>query len=90
LQHVTYHLIQRSIFSLWAAVVLLVSLPLLGFGKYYSPGPPLRCERYRQATDPVGTAYAYLYFAFGELVISGTLWIRIFIFFFMISAMIFC
>jgi hypothetical protein len=68
-QHVTYHLIRRSIFSLWAGVLLLVSLPLFGFGRYYSPGPPLRCERYRQATDPVGTAYAYLYFAFGE---SGT------------------
>ncbi|XP_065345845.1 prostacyclin receptor [Cloeon dipterum] len=66
-QHVTYHLIQRSIFTLWALVVLLVSLPLFGFGMYYKPGPPVKCERYRQANDPAGIAYAYLFFTFGSL-----------------------
>lgn len=77
LQHVTYHMIRTMIFTLWGFVVLLVSTPLFGFGIYFDPGPPQKCLRYRQATDPVGIAYAYVYFTFGKYNISlsnGKFW----------------
>ncbi|KAF4519960.1 hypothetical protein B566_EDAN005460 [Ephemera danica] len=72
-QHVTYNVIRRAIFSLWACVALLVNLPLLGFGVYYD-AEQQKCSRYRDASDPAGIAYAYVYFTFGSLLCLVIVW----------------
>ncbi|XP_049845901.1 uncharacterized protein LOC126298573 isoform X3 [Schistocerca gregaria] len=59
--HVTYHMIKQSIFILWAVVLVLVCLPLTGFGIYFEDG---KCVRLRKAKAPEDVAYAYLYFTF--------------------------
>ncbi|KAG8223632.1 hypothetical protein J437_LFUL016591 [Ladona fulva] len=64
--HVTYNIIKRSIFSLWAAVLVLVFLPFLGFGLYFQP-KTRTCVRYKMATLPKDIAYAYVFFTFGTL-----------------------
>ncbi|KAK3932881.1 Alpha-1A adrenergic receptor [Frankliniella fusca] len=70
--HITYHVVRRAIFSMWSLVLLLVSLPLFGFGLYYDP-QERRCARYPHATKPVDVAYAYVYFTFGMLLIASIL-----------------
>lgn len=62
-KHITYNIIRRSIFCLWFAVLVLVCLPFTGFGLYYDSG----CVRYRDATETIDIAYAYLFFVFGTL-----------------------
>ncbi|XP_047103872.1 prostaglandin E2 receptor EP4 subtype [Schistocerca piceifrons] len=62
--HVTYHMIKQSIFILWAVVLVLVCLPLTGFGIYFEDG---KCVRLRKAKAPEDVAYAYLYFTFGTV-----------------------
>ncbi|KAJ9580069.1 hypothetical protein L9F63_004261, partial [Diploptera punctata] len=64
--HITYNVIRRAIFFLWIAVLVLVCLPLTGFGLYYKHENH-KCERYRQAVTPIDRAYAYLFFTFGTL-----------------------
>lgn len=64
-KHVTVKHIKFCIFGLWSLVVLLVSLPLFGFGLYW--GPCNNCRRYKDAELPRDIAYAYLYFSFGIL-----------------------
>ncbi|XP_046398795.1 prostaglandin E2 receptor EP4 subtype isoform X2 [Ischnura elegans] len=65
-KHVTYNIIKRSIFSLWAAVLVLVFMPFLGFGVYFQP-LTRTCVRYKMATLPKDIAYAYVFFTFGTL-----------------------
>lgn len=64
-QHVTVKHLKVCIFGLWTAVVILVSLPLFGFGLYW--GPCNTCKRYKDAETAKDIAYAYLYFSFGKL-----------------------
>ncbi|XP_052124369.1 uncharacterized protein LOC113203891 [Frankliniella occidentalis] len=71
-KHITYHVVRRAIFSMWSLVLLLVSLPLFGFGLYYDPREQ-RCARYPHATKPADIAYAYVYFTFGMLLIASIL-----------------
>ncbi|XP_071441142.1 prostacyclin receptor [Hetaerina americana] len=65
-KQVTYNLIKRSIFSLWAAVLVLVFMPFIGFGVYFQPQTHT-CVRYKMATLPKDIAYAYVFFTFGTL-----------------------
>lgn len=71
-KHITYHVVRRAIFSMWTCVLLLVMLPLFGFGLYYNPESK-ECARYPKATKPVDIAYAYVYFTFGMLLIASIL-----------------
>lgn len=64
-KHVTVKHLKVCIFGLWTAVVILVSLPLFGFGLYW--GPCNTCKRYKDAETAKDIAYAYLYFSFGVL-----------------------
>ncbi|KAG8302267.1 hypothetical protein J6590_036156 [Homalodisca vitripennis] len=71
--HVTTALIRKSIFSLWTGVLVLVCLPLLGFGLYFEQSTAT-CVRYRLAKEPLDIAYAYLFLAFGTLLCLCIVW----------------
>ncbi|XP_034253721.1 prostaglandin E2 receptor EP4 subtype [Thrips palmi] len=71
-KHITYHVVRRAIFGMWSCVLLLVMLPLFGFGLYYNPESN-ECARYPKATKPADIAYAYVYFTFGMLLIASIL-----------------
>uniref|UniRef100_A0A8D9DZC6 Prostacyclin receptor n=1 Tax=Cacopsylla melanoneura TaxID=428564 RepID=A0A8D9DZC6_9HEMI len=64
-KHVTVKHIKFCIFALWTSVVILVSLPLFGFGLYWTPCN--ECKRYKEAKLQRDIVYAYLYFTFGML-----------------------
>ncbi|XP_023234326.1 uncharacterized protein LOC111633907 [Centruroides sculpturatus] len=67
-QHITYKVIKRVILATWMLALVLVCLPLMGFGLYYdgqaTDGRPV-CVRYRFARSAKDVAYAYLMLGFG-------------------------
>jgi len=76
LQHITYNIIRRAIFCLWFAVLVLVCLPFAGFGLYYDIG----CVRYREATETIDIAYAYLFFVFGKRIFKWNIMVVLYIY----------
>ncbi|XP_055637602.1 prostaglandin E2 receptor EP4 subtype isoform X2 [Toxorhynchites rutilus septentrionalis] len=69
-KHVSDKMIRRSIFLLWAVGAFFTFLPLFGFGIYYDERKQV-CIRYRDATEMMDVAYAYLFFSVGIILCSG-------------------
>ncbi|KFB34970.1 AGAP001561-PB-like protein [Anopheles sinensis] len=69
-KYVTDNLIRKSIFILWAIGAVITFLPLFGFGVYFDEQRKT-CVRYKDATDPLDVAYAYLFFSVGTLLCIG-------------------
>lgn len=65
-QHFTNGLIKRLIFMMWGSCAALTFAPVFGFGIFCDVNAK-KCERYRDATQPVDVAYAFLFFFVGEL-----------------------
>ncbi|KAG7201353.1 hypothetical protein KM043_004121 [Ampulex compressa] len=70
-QKVTYPVIVRCMLALWLAALTLTTLPVFGFGLYYKDD---HCVRYREATEAVNVAYAYVWFVFGTLLCLSIVW----------------
>ncbi|XP_067013194.1 prostaglandin E2 receptor EP3 subtype [Anabrus simplex] len=70
-KHITQQIIRNSIFTLWAAVLVLVCLPFTGFGLYFENN---KCIRYRMADRPKDVAYAFFFFTFGTLLCACIVW----------------
>ncbi|CAH1153502.1 unnamed protein product [Phaedon cochleariae] len=64
-QLVTYQRLKIFLCGLWLTAVMLVYMPLFGFGLYYD-AQKQRCTRFRHATELRDKIYAYLFFAFGS------------------------
>lgn len=61
-------MIVRCILLLWIIALSLTFLPFFGFGLYQVASEKgTKCARYRDATDPIDIAYAYLWFTFGKI-----------------------
>uniref|UniRef100_A0AAG5CPP6 G-protein coupled receptors family 1 profile domain-containing protein n=1 Tax=Anopheles atroparvus TaxID=41427 RepID=A0AAG5CPP6_ANOAO len=69
-KYVTDNLIRKSIFILWTIGAVITFLPLFGFGAYFDIGRKT-CVRYKDATEPLDVAYAYLFFSIGTLLCLG-------------------
>lgn len=69
-KHVSDKMIRRSIFLLWAIGAFFTFLPLFGFGIYYDEQKSV-CIRYRDATERMDIAYAYLFFSVGIILCAG-------------------
>lgn len=66
-KHFTNKLIKRLILILWTLAGLLCFAPTFGFGIFlHEQGK--KCERYRDATETVDVAYAFLFFFVGMYV----------------------
>lgn len=65
-QHFTNGLIKRLILMMWASCAAFTFAPVFGFGLFCDVNAK-KCERYRDATQPVDVAYAFLFFLVGEL-----------------------
>lgn len=65
-QHITNGLIKRLILITWASCAALTFAPVFGFG-IFCDSAAKKCPRYRDATEPVDIAYAFLFFFVGKL-----------------------
>lgn len=68
LQHVTAVLLRRCIFGLWIFTVILVCMPLCGFGLYFEEDTR-KCSRFRSAHNFKDKTYAFLYFLLGRYLV---------------------
>jgi prostaglandin E receptor 4 len=64
-QHFTNGLIKRLILIMWTSCAALTFAPVFGFGIFCDKNAK-KCERYRDGTQPVDVAYAFLFFFVGE------------------------
>lgn len=64
-QHFTNGLIKRLILAMWASCAALTFAPVFGFGIFCDVNAK-KCERYRDGTQKVDVAYAFLFFLVGE------------------------
>jgi prostaglandin E receptor 4 len=64
-QHFTNGLIKRLILITWTSCAALTFAPVFGFG-IFCDYHAKKCSRYRDATEPVDIAYAFLFFLVGE------------------------
>ncbi|ALC42979.1 CG7497 [Drosophila busckii] len=68
-KHITYELIQKSVYSIITIAIIITFLPFLGFGAYIDESNPhkLICVRYRDASGFWNAAYSILFMVFGSL-----------------------
>lgn len=64
-KHFTNGLMYRLIIILWSLVCVLSFSPVVGFGVFYDEKKK-KCERYRDATEPLDVTYAFLFFFAGK------------------------
>lgn len=66
-KHFTNGLIKRLILMMWTSCALLTFAPAFGFGIFCDVNAK-KCERYRDADEPLDVAYAFICFFAGQLV----------------------
>jgi prostaglandin E receptor 4 len=64
-KHFTNGLIKRLILVLWTCAAILSFAPVTGFGLFCDEKAQ-ECARYRDATEPLDVAYAFLFFIVGK------------------------
>ncbi|XP_008203951.2 rhodopsin, GQ-coupled isoform X1 [Nasonia vitripennis] len=74
-KQVTYPMIVRCMLLLWVVALTLTFPPFFGFGLYEGHSKKgYECMRYRDATQPMDVAYAYVWFFFGTLLCLSIVW----------------
>lgn len=66
-KHFTNGLIKRLILMMWTSCALLTFAPAFGFGIFCDENAK-KCERYRDADEPLDVTYAFIFFFAGQLV----------------------
>lgn len=64
-KHFTKGLIKRLILSMWSSCAVLTFAPVFGFGIFCDVAAR-KCERYRDAEEPLDVAYAFIFFVIGK------------------------
>lgn len=69
-KHFTNGLIKRLILMMWTSCAVLTFAPVFGFGIFCDVAAR-KCERYRDAEEPLDVAYAFLFFFVGTHKFTG-------------------